>query len=92
MNAECAAIAAANGFPQTPEFRAEHDARMTRAGSGLTASMFRDVRKGAPVEVEHTLGDFLARGRARGVQAPLVQAAYVQLAVYERKRAAKQNA
>ena len=84
--AESAAIAAANGYPQTPAFLAQHTSRMTEAGSTLTASLYRDVTKGAPVEADHILGDFLARGRAHGVEAPLLQAAYVQLSVYERTR------
>ena len=80
--AESSAIAAANGYPQTQEFLTQHTARMTQPGSSLTASMFRDLQKGAPVEVEHVLGDFLSRGEARGVETPLLRAAYVQLSVY----------
>jgi 2-dehydropantoate 2-reductase len=80
--AESSAIATANGYPQTAEFLAQHTARMTQPGSALTASMFRDLQKGAPVEVEHILGDFLARGHAHGVEAPLLRAAYVQLSIY----------
>ena len=80
--AESSAIATANGYPQTQEFLAQHTARMTQPGSSLTASMFRDLQKGAPVEVEHILGDFLARGQAHGVETPLLRAAYVQLSIY----------
>jgi 2-dehydropantoate 2-reductase len=80
--AESAAISAANGYPQKPDFLAQHTARMTEPGSALTASMFRDLQKGAPVEADHILGDFLARGRAHGVKTPLLRAAYVQLSVY----------
>jgi 2-dehydropantoate 2-reductase len=36
------------------------------------------------VEVDHILGDLLAR--AKGVDAPLLRAAYVQLSVYNRAR------
>lgn len=80
--AESAAIAAANGYPQKPDFLAQHTARLTEPGSTLTASMFRDLQKGAPVEADHILGDLLARGHAHGIAAPLLQAAYVQLSVY----------
>ncbi|AEU34820.1 ketopantoate reductase family protein [Granulicella mallensis] len=80
--AESAAISAANGYPQKPDFLEQHTARMTEPGSALTASMFRDLQKGAPVEADHILGDFLARGRAHGVAAPLLEAAYVQLSIY----------
>jgi 2-dehydropantoate 2-reductase len=56
--------------------------RLTEAGSSLTASMYRDLKKGAPVEADHILGDLLARGQKYGVEAPLVRAAYAQLSVY----------
>jgi 2-dehydropantoate 2-reductase len=77
---ESAAIAAANGYSQDPKFIASHKTRMTEPGSALTASMFRDLTKGQPVESEQILGDFLAH--AYGVRAPLLTAAYVQLSVY----------
>lgn len=80
--AESAAIVAANGYPQKPEFLAQHAARMTEPGSALTASMFRDLTKGQPVEADQILGDFLARGAAHNVSTPLLAAAYVQLSVY----------
>jgi 2-dehydropantoate 2-reductase len=77
---EATAIAAANGYPQQEAFVASHKQRMTDPQSTLTASMFRDLSKHQPVEVEQILGDFL--GRAQGVQTPLLKAAYVQLSVY----------
>ena len=77
---ECAAITAANGYPQDPAFLETHYLRMTQPGSTLTASMFRDQQRGLPVEVEQILGDLLAR--ARNVPAPLLTAAYVQLKIY----------
>jgi 2-dehydropantoate 2-reductase len=79
--AECVAIATANGYP--PEDAAAHATsaqRLTEPGSPLTASMYRDLHKGARVEADHILGDLLERGR--GVEAPLVRAAYAQLCVY----------
>jgi 2-dehydropantoate 2-reductase len=48
---------------------------MTAPGSPLTSSMYRDLRKGAPVEVDHILGDFIERGGAHGVATPLSSAA-----------------
>ncbi len=79
---ESAVVAAANGFPQDAAFLASHKARMTEPGSALTASMFRDLTKGQPVESEQILGNFLARAEAHGVRPPLLTAAYVQLSVY----------
>jgi 2-dehydropantoate 2-reductase len=51
-------------------------------GSSLTASMYRDLQKGARVEADQILGDLLERGRRHGVEAPLLRAAYAQLSVY----------
>ena len=61
---ECAAIAAACGHPPSAPFLARHAGAMTAPGSPLTSSMYRDLRKGAPVEVDHILGDLLERGSA----------------------------
>ena len=80
--AESDAIATANGYPTNPDFLAKHIKRLTEAGSALTASMFRDLSKGAPVEADHILGDLLARAAAHKVAAPLLTAAYVQLSIY----------
>jgi 2-dehydropantoate 2-reductase len=49
----------------------------------LTSSMYRDLRKGASVEADHILGDFIERGSARGVNTPLLKAAFVNLRVYQ---------
>lgn len=81
---EAAAIAETNGYPPTQQAFEEHFKRMTKAGSNLTSSMYRDMIKGAPVEADHILGDLL--DRAKDVEAPLLTAAYVQLKVYEAGR------
>ena len=81
---ECIGIAAANGYPPNEAMLADHRKRMTEPGSALTSSMYRDMIKGAPVEADHILGDLL--GHAKGVSAPLLTAAYVQLKVYEAAR------
>jgi len=88
---ETAAIAAANGYPTPAPFFEHTSARLLKAGSTLTASMYRDLSKGEPVEADHILGDLLARGRAHGVPAPLVTAAYAQLSVYAAGRGKAQS-
>jgi 2-dehydropantoate 2-reductase len=80
--AECAAIATANGYPPAAPWLETVTARLTDPASTLTASMYRDLHKGAPVEADHILGDLLGRGQAHNVPAPLLQAAYAQLSVY----------
>ncbi len=81
---EAIRIAAAHDFPADPAFAAEQERRMTDPASSLTSSMYRDMLKGAPVEADHILGDFIAR--AKGVLVPLLTGAYVRLKVYEAQR------
>ncbi|HEY5382014.1 MAG TPA: ketopantoate reductase family protein [Acidobacteriaceae bacterium] len=83
---ECIAIAVANGYPPPIKLVESDRKRLTLPGSDLTSSMYRDMVKGALVEADHVLGDLLARAEARGVAAPLLRAAYVQLKVYEQHR------
>jgi 2-dehydropantoate 2-reductase len=80
--AETAAIAAANGYPIPQSFLDNTTSRLFKSGSPLTASMYRDLTKNAPVEADHILGDLLVRARAHNVAAPLLQAAYAQLSIY----------
>lgn len=80
--AECTAIATANGYPPSAEFHDVMTKRLTEAGSSLTASMYRDLQRGGPVEAGHILGDLLARGAAHSIDAPLTRAAFAQLSIY----------
>jgi len=82
--AECAGIAAANGYPQSGAFLENQTARLTAKDSKLTSSMYRDFMKGASVEADTILGDFLERGRERGLVTPILQAAYASLSIYQR--------
>ena len=86
--AETSTVAAAEGYPQTAEFLDMITARLTEAGSSLTASMFRDLQKGHPVEVEQIVGDMLRRAEAHGIAVPLLHAAYAHLGVYSNKLSA----
>src|SRR4030095_5785153 len=47
---ESAAVATACGFKPSDAFLSTHTAATTAPGSPLTSSMYRDLRKGAPVE------------------------------------------
>jgi 2-dehydropantoate 2-reductase len=80
---ECAAIATACGFP-TPQFVLENVRKLASdKHSKFTSSMYRDLKKGAHVEVETILGDLLEHGHCYQVPAPLLQAACVRLRVYQ---------
>ena len=62
---ESAAVATACGYELSAASLSRHAAAMTASRSPLTSSMYRDLRKGAPVEADHILGDFIERGHAR---------------------------
>jgi 2-dehydropantoate 2-reductase len=81
--AECAAVARACGHPAAEQFLSRQATALTTPGSGLTSSMYRDLRVGAQVEADHIIGDLLERGRAAGVETPLLDAAFVALRVYQ---------
>ena len=82
---ESAAVATACGHKPSGKMLSRHAAAMTASRSSLTSSMYRDLRKGAPVEADHILGDFIERGSAHGVATPVLKAAFVNLRVYQDK-------
>jgi 2-dehydropantoate 2-reductase len=81
---ECADIAKACGYPQSGAFLEQLTLELTAQGSQMTTSMYRDLIKGAPVEADSILGDLLERGRKIGLTTPLLDAAFVNLAIYQR--------
>jgi 2-dehydropantoate 2-reductase len=83
---ECSAIAAAEGHPPSGPFFERVRGMLTAEGSQLTASMFRDIKAGAPVEADHIIGDLIARGDAAKVPVPKLRTAYVHLKAYEKQR------
>jgi 2-dehydropantoate 2-reductase len=80
---ESVAVATACSYKPSEKVLSSHTAAMTAPGSSLTSSMYRDLRKGAPVEADHILGDFIERGSVHGVATPLLKAAFVNLRVYQ---------
>ena len=84
---ECGAVAAAEGHTPGGPFFERVRGMLTAEGSQLTASMFRDIRAGAPVEADHVIGDLIARGDAAKVPVPKLRTAYTHLKAYERQRA-----
>jgi 2-dehydropantoate 2-reductase len=81
---ECADIAKACGYPQSGAFLEKLTIELTAQGSQMTTSMYRDLTKGAPVEVDSILGDLLERGRKKGLTTPILEAAFVNLSIYQR--------
>ncbi|MFZ3334177.1 MAG: ketopantoate reductase family protein [Candidatus Acidiferrales bacterium] len=84
---ECAAIAGACGYPMSEKLLGEKSHLLTAPGSTLTSSMYRDLTQHAAVEAHTILGDLIERGRKYKVSAPLLQAAFVSLAIYQQGRA-----
>jgi len=84
---ECGAVAAAAGCAPRPDFVERNRALLTAAGSGLAASMLRDVERSAPTEVDHIVGDMLRRrGDAAETDHSLLRIAYTHLKAYEARR------
>jgi 2-dehydropantoate 2-reductase len=86
LHGECAAIAAANGFPPRLAAMERNRAILTAPGSPLTASMLRDIERGARTEADHILGDLLHRQRAPGDALSLLRVAYAHMKAYEVRR------
>jgi 2-dehydropantoate 2-reductase len=83
---ECSAVAAAEGHAPRPPFLERTRGMLTAEGSPMTASMFRDIKAGAPVEADHVIGDLIARGDAAKVPVPKLRTAYTHLKAYEKAR------
>jgi 2-dehydropantoate 2-reductase len=82
---EVAAIVSAAGVAPSAAFLAGARALFTQKESPQTSSMYRDLVKGRPVEVEQIIGDLLVRGQRAGLASPLVATAYTHLSVYQAK-------
>ena len=89
LHAECALVAAACGFAPRAAATDWARARLAAPGSTFTASMMRDIEAGVRIEVDHVVGDLIARGRAAAPDAtlPLLGHVRVGLAAYEARRA-----
>lgn len=84
---ETSAIATASGYTLAGPFFERVKGMLTTEGSPMTASMFRDVKAGFPVEADHVIGDLIARGDAAKVPVPKLRIAYTHLKAYEKQRA-----
>ena len=89
---ECAAIAARNGYPPRAESLQKSLQVLTAAGSPITASMFRDIERGAPIEAEQILGDLLRRAGQGGADHSLLRVACAHVRAYEARRAREPRA
>jgi 2-dehydropantoate 2-reductase len=86
---ECSAVAEANRHPPRETFVDRYRAALTAEGSSLTASMLRDIERGAPIEADHIVGDLIRRGDEGGARLrghSLLGVAYAHLKAYEVRR------
>ncbi len=83
---ECCAIAAASGYPPSKATIDRSLAMFTAQGSAISASMLRDIERGAPIEADHVIGDLLRRGETAPGERKLLQIAYAHLKSYEARR------
>ncbi len=86
---ECSAISTACGYTPGAAFLARTGKMLTACGSTLTSSMYRDMIRNAPVEVDQILADLIDRGRKLCISTPLLAAACVNLKIYEARRSAR---
>ena len=84
--AECAGVAAAEGFATPESEMTRYRGMLTQAGSAFTASMLRDVESAGRTEGDHILGALLARARNRNLQTPLLEIATTHLEAYAARR------
>ena len=85
---ECRSVAVAEGHAPREGALDRFRTMLTAAGSGLTASMMRDLEQGLPVEADHVVGDLVRRGheRAPGAKLMRLETAYTHLKAYEARR------
>jgi 2-dehydropantoate 2-reductase len=83
---ECSAVATAEGHAPAGPFFQRTLGLLTTEGSAMTASMFRDIKAGLPVEADHVIGDLVARGGVAKIPVPKLRTAYTHLKAYEKQR------
>jgi 2-dehydropantoate 2-reductase len=83
---ECAAIATSHGFPPSQSSITRSQRMLTTQGSTLTASMLRDIERGARTEADHIVGELLRR--RMGEKGGLLPVVNTHLMAYESRRVA----
>jgi 2-dehydropantoate 2-reductase len=83
---ECSSVAAAAGHAPREAFLTERNSMLLAEGSPLTASMYRDMQAGAPIEADQIIGDLVARADAAKAPVPRLRVVYTHLKAYERQR------
>jgi len=91
---ECRAVAEANQYQPREAFVERYRAALTAEGSSLTASMLRDIERGAPIEADHIVGDLIRRGEGTAAQlshSSLLRMTYTNLKAYEARQQSRRR-
>ena len=83
---ETVTVVSAVGRTPSEPFVTAAKAQLVQKGSTQTSSMFRDLQKGRPVEVDQIIGDLVARARRAGIDTPLLDAVLTHLSVYQNRQ------
>lgn len=83
---EVTAVATAHGKAPDPAYLEATRKILTAEGSPMTASMYRDLTQGLPVENDQIIGDLLSRAAAVGVSTPYLHLAAIHLGIYAARR------
>ncbi len=83
---EASTIAAAEGYPTSPDMHQEILGKFTVPGSPFTASMLRDLESNAPIEREHIFGELLKLAREHDLPTPALDTVNAHLCTYEARR------
>ena len=79
---EVTTVISTAGVPPSPSRRDAIRSQLIEKGATWTSSMYRDLQQGLQIEADAIIGDLLLRGRAVGVETPLLATAYTHLSVY----------
>lgn len=81
MYRECLAVSAAYGFALPEAVQSKARGTLLAAGSDFTASMYRDLVSGQRTEHEHVLGEMCRKASEKGLDTPLMAAAWCHMQV-----------
>ncbi|MBX9587675.1 MAG: ketopantoate reductase family protein [Hyphomonadaceae bacterium] len=81
-------IAKREGHGPSQQFLDEYRDLFRNRESPYTASMLRDLEKGAPVEADHIIGFVLDKARRHGIDDSMHRFIFTHLQAYEQRRAA----
>jgi len=87
---ECGRIARQSGYPPGQAFLERSTSNLTAPGSTLTASMLRDIERGAPIESDQIIADLIRRahpGPDGAGDLALLRLVQTHLRAYEARRA-----